>query len=173
MPSTYKSPYASSFKSAIKRGTPAKKAVDSIARNRNTTPTAIVNSLHKAGLCQRQKFNGQWVYWPGEDIKKSATSAKSCQVEMWQSFIDWCILSGHCKPLQLENNRGSQQEFMSYCRKFFNRQLSAGSPKSTSRKRSSVGRSRKRTTTTAKRRSSVKSYKFPRSSSARRYRRAA
>ena len=137
MPSTIKSPYATSFQTAVKRGTPAGITVAAIAKRQNTTQNVIFNSLYKAGLCLRQKFNGQWVYWPSEDvdIKTSATNAKQAQLQMWQSFIDWCIASGHAKPQLLCDNSGSQQEFMSYCRKYFNRQLNGSASSSPSRKR--------------------------------------
>ena len=89
-------------------------------------------------------------------------SAKSLQLEIWQSFIDWCIASGQCKPEQLARKVSSQQEFMNYCRKFFNRQFSATTSSSRSRKRSSARTSR------------PTSYKFPRTgSTSRRLRRAA
>ena len=160
MPTNSKSPHASSFKTAIKRGTPAGVAVNAIAKRSNKRPSAVFTSLHKAGLCHRQKFNGQYVYWACEGKKSNATIAKGLQLEIWQSFIDWCIASGHCKPGQLEKKISSQQEFMNYCRKFFNKQFSATS-----------STSRKRTTT---RKSGPTSYKFPRTkSTTRRYRRAA
>ncbi len=159
MPTTKKSPHATSFNSAIKRGTPAGIAVDAIARRSNTRPGAVFSSLHKAGLCHRQKFNGQWIYWACEARKSTATAAKSVQSDFWQSFIDWCIAGGHCKPEQLARNISSQQEFMNYCRKFFNRQFPATSSRSRSSK---SGRSR------------GTSYKFPRTgSTTRRLRRAA
>ncbi len=162
MPSNSKSPHATSFKSAIKRGTPAGIAVNAIAKRSNKPPSAVFSSLHKAGLCHRQKFNGQWVYWACEAKKSSATAAKSLQLEIWQSFIDWCIASGQCKPEQLARKVSSQQEFMNYCRKFFNQQFSATTSSSRSRKRTSA------------RKSSPTSYKFPRTgSTSRRLRRAA
>ena len=162
MPSNSKSPHATSFKSAIKRGTPAGIAVNAIAKRSNKRPSAVFSSLHKAGLCYRQKFNGQWVYWACEAKKSTATAAKSLQLEVWQSFIDWCIASGQCKPEQLAGKVSSQQEFMNYCRKFFNRQFSATTSSSGSRKRSSARKSR------------PTSYKFPRTgSTSRRLRRAA
>ncbi len=165
MPSNSKSPHATSFKTAIKHGTPAGVAVNAIAKRSNKRPSAVFTSLHKAGLCHRQKFNGQYVYWACEAKKSNATTAKGLQLEIWQSFIDWCIASGHCKPEQLQKQISSQQEFMNYCRKFFNKQFSASS--TTGRKRTT---SRKSTT----RRSSTTSYKFPsRKSTTRRYRRAA
>ena len=131
MPSP-KSPYATSFKSAIQRGTPAGLAVAAIAKRSGKNPQQIFTSLFKAQLCQRQKLNGQWIYWPIEGFKRSATQAKHSQLQMWQHFVDWCLASGNCKPEQLERNIGSQASFMSYCRKFFNRQITGGSPSSTS-----------------------------------------
>lgn len=166
MPSNSKSPHATSFKAAIKRGTPAGMAVNAIAKRCNKRPSAVFSSLHKAGLCHRQKFNGQWIYWACEGKKSTATIAKNLQLETWQCFIDWCIASGQCTPQQLEKKTSSQQEFMNYCRKFFNRQMTSGtsttSRKSTTKRRKTAGKSR------------PASYKFPRSSSTnRRYRRAA
>lgn len=170
MPSQRKSPYATPFKSAIKRGTPAGTAVAAIAKRSGRPVSTIFASLHKADLCHRQKLNGQWIYWPVEAKKGSATNAKSSQLQMWQSFVDWCIVSGNCKPEQLWNYSGSQQDFMAYCRKFFNRQISGTSTTSSrTRKRSA----RKRTSVSRSRRTRTASYKFPRTSTTRRYRRAA
>lgn len=169
MPTTTKSPYATSFKSAIKRGTPAGIAVGAIAKRTGKPINGIFSSLHKAGLCHRQKFNGQWLYWAVE-AKKSVSNAKAGQHQMWQSFIDWCIAGGHVKPQQLQNKVGSQQDFMAYCRKFFNRQLTGGT--STPKKGKKTAKRPKRRTSTAKARK-TSSYKFPRTSTTRRYRRAA
>ena len=94
MPSNSKSPYAASYSSAIKRGTSASQAVEAIAKRSGKSPAVIFSSLHKAQLCDRQKFNGQWIYWPSEGIKRSATNAKVSQQQVWQHLIDWCILSG-------------------------------------------------------------------------------
>ncbi len=162
MPSNIKSPYTTSFNSAIKRGTPAGKAVEAIAKRTNKNANVIFNSLHKAGVCQRQKFNGQWVYWPVQNIKTSATNAKVVQTELWQNFVDWCIISGQCKPQQLENQIGSQQAFMTFCKKFFVRQINGtGTTGSTGRKttrkrrattaRKTTAAGRKRTTSARKR----------------------
>lgn len=173
MPSSPKSPYATSFKSAIKRGTPAGIAVAAIAKRTGKNTQQVFSSLHRAGLCDRQKFNGQWVYWPAEPVKRSPSQAKHCQIQMWQNLVDWCIASGNCKPEQLTKNAGSQNSFMAYCRKYFNRQLNGGTSlvsKPASRKpksRRSTPRSRTRTTSS--------SYKFPRAAgkTTRRYRKAA
>ena len=171
MPANSTSPHATSFKSAIKRGTPAGIAVDAIAQRSNTRPGAVFSSLHKAGLCHRQKFNGQWVYWACEGRKSNATVTKSRQSDFWQSFIDWCVASGHCTPDQLAGKISSQQEFMNYCRGFFNRQFSGASSSSRSGRTAKRTVSRKRTTA---RKSRPTSYKFPRTeSTTRRLRRAA
>ena len=123
MPTNFKSPYDTAFSTAIKKGTPCSIAVNDTANRRNMTPTTVFNSLFKAGLCFRQKFNGQWVYWAVEGKKSPATNWKNSQFNMWQNFIDWCIASGQCTPEQIWNNTGSQQEFMNWTKKFFNRQF--------------------------------------------------
>ena len=202
MSRNYTSPFASNFNSALKRGTPCSVAINSIAKSKKKTPKSIFESLFKAGLCFRQKFNGQWVYWASECTKKStATSRNECQTNMWQNFIDWCISSGVCTPEQLKNHSGSQKEFMSFCKKFFAKQFSPA----TSAKKSKTSRkpkrktsatkarkrpmtSKKRSTTTRAKKSSTKrksttrkstrksSYKFPtakKSTSTRRYRKVA
>ena len=171
MPTTKKSPHATSFNSAIKRGTPAGIAVDAIARRSNTRPGAVFSSLHKAGLCHRQKFNGQWVYWACEGRKSNATVTKSRQSDFWQSFIDWCIAGGHCTSGQLAEKVSARPECMNYCRGFFNRQFPGASSSSRRGRTAKRTVSRKRTTA---RKSRPTSYKFPRTeSTTRRLRRAA
>jgi hypothetical protein len=185
MPSNFKSPYASSFTSAIKRGTPCSVVVNSIANRTKKTPSVIFNSLFKAGLVDRQKFNGQWVYWPVNGKKTNATTTKNCQHNMWQWFVDWCIAGGWCTPKQFSKHTGSQAEFMSFCKKFFGKQFTGVSgtttkksrktrkPKSKARKSTTI-KSRKPKTTPRKSRS-TSTYKFPsvKSRTMRRYRKAA
>jgi len=139
MPTTNKntSPYATSFKSAIKRGTPCFVAVQNIAKRTKKSPNQVFESLFKAGLCFRQKVAGQWVYWPCDWNKTNATNAKTCQNNMWQWFVDWCLCTGVCTPEQLHNHCGSQQDFMNYCKKFWNKQFNTGSKSSKSGKTSS------------------------------------
>ena len=109
MPSNYTSPFATSFKSAINRGTSWNVAVQNIANRNNKTVTFVWNSLFKAGLCNRQKFN---------------------------------------------NYKGSQKEFMNYCRKFFAKQfVTTNNTKKSNTKTTRKGVKR----TTSKNRS----YKFP------------
>ena len=54
MPSNYKSPFATTFKNGVKRGTPCSTVVESIAKRNNKTPKTVFESLWKAGLCFRQ-----------------------------------------------------------------------------------------------------------------------
>ncbi len=187
MPSNPKSPYASSFNSAVKNGTPGGLAIYNIAKRLGKTPSVIGNSLFRANLVYRQKFNGQWVFWPVNGKRSSAAKFKPVHTQMWQCFIDWALCNGLCKPEQLKKKIGSQKEFMTFCRKFFAKQFGSATP--TKRKRKTVKRkrttSRKRTTTRARkspsrkrRSSSTYAYKFPRTSTrrkrtVRRYRRAA
>lgn len=153
-------PFASSFKSAINRGTPCWTAICNIASKCNKTPQAVCQSLFKAELVDRCKFNGQWLYWPCCSYKTTATAAKNCQFNMWQHFVEWCMASGCCTPEQLSNCNSSQKAFMTFCRKFWNQQFSGAMNASTSTK--------KRASTSAKskmkRSTATKSYKFPQTS---------
>lgn len=161
MPTTYTSPYASAFKSAIKRGTSWNVAVNNIASRNNKTPEFVWNSLYKADLCFRQKFNGKWIYIPFDASKTNSTISKSSQYNTWQWFTEWCITSGVCKPQHFENNCGSQKEFMNWCRKYFGKQFTG----STTTTRRVTGRSTSRKSTGRKsssRKSTSSSYKFPR-----------
>lgn len=170
MPTNFKSPYASSFNSSIKRGTPCHQAVWNISKRTNTPVNTIYQSLWKAGLVNRQKFNGQWLYWANEATKTNAKNWKECQFNTWQWFVDWALANGFCTPQQLNNHKGSQQEFMNYCKKFWAKQFN-GTKKSTT--------TSKRKNTTAKTKSGRKTtksrnYSFPKAkSTTRRYRSAA
>jgi hypothetical protein len=130
MPSNFKSPYTPGFNSAIKRGTPCFVAVQNIAKTKGTTPKVIFNSLWKAGIVNRVKFNGEWVYWPAPEtnFKKGITKAKNSQTHAWQHFVDWFVFSGYGNPQQLFNHKGSQKEFMSWCRKYWNKQFTPSTP---------------------------------------------
>ncbi len=188
MPSYPKSPYASSFNSAVKNGTPGGFAIFNIAKRLGKTPSVIGNSLFRANLVYRQKFNGQWVFWPVNGKRSSAAKFKPVHTQMWQCFIDWAICNGFCKPEQLTKHIGSQKEFMTFCRKFFSKQFDSATPtkrKTVKRKTAKSTTSRKRTTTHARKSparkrstSTTYSYKFPRISTGRkrttrRYSRAA
>ncbi len=165
-----KSPYASSFNSGIKHGTPAGTVVTAIARRTGKPSAAIFASLHKAGLCQRQKISNQWIYWPAEKVKASPTHARSSQVEMWQSYVDWCVASGVCTTTQLSSHAGSEQNFVSWCRTFFNRQASTGSRTKTHTRAKTTAR--RRTKSRTRRSTRAVSYKFPKTAT-KRYRKAA
>jgi len=177
MPSTYTSPFASSFNAAVKRGASYNTAVQNIASRNNKTVAYVWNSLFKAGFCSRQRFNGQWIYFPNNVKKANATTWKNTQFNQWQWFCEWCVINGVATPEQFKNHTGSQKEFMTWCRKFFGRQFNSTTTKSSSRKSSTRKSSSKSRTTRAKStRGKSKSYKFPaskKSSSTRRYRRAA
>lgn len=158
MPSnSYKSPFASAFKSAMKRGVPCSDAVCNIAKKNNKTTNAVFTSLWKAGLCWRQKFNGTWIYCPCENGKGKATNWKNCQVNMWQCFVDWCICSGTCTPDQMKKCMSSQSEFMKACRKWWNAQFKSTTTnsKTTSKRSRPKTTSRKRTTTTKARKTTA------------------
>lgn len=196
MPSTFKSPYASSFASAIKKGTPCHQAVWNIAKRTNTAANTIYQSLWKAGYCQRQKLNGQWVYWSSFGGATNATKWKTSQYHMWQWFVDWAVASGWCTPQQLNSHKGTQQQFMNFCKKFFNSQFNGtganskansswkhnafvGTPNSNGMWSHTTGtnntkKTTKKTGTKKTKRTSSSSYKFPKTkSTSRRYRVAA
>jgi hypothetical protein len=139
MPSNYKSPFATSFKSAIKRGVPCSTVVENICKRNNKTPKTVFESLFKAGLCYRQKVNGQWIYWPCDGVKTNNTNAKVSQTEMWQNFVDWCITTGCCTPEQMKKNCGSQTVFMQNCKKFWSKQFTNGSVTGKTTGRKSTG----------------------------------
>ncbi len=169
------SPFASAFKSAVNRGTPCWNAITNVANRTGKTPKTVCNSLHKAGLIDRCKFNGQWVYWPTFKGKKApATTTKACQTNMWQHFVDWCIASGFCTPEQLSKHTSSQKAFMTFCRKFWNKQFASGSTSgSTTRRRTSTTKSRSTGRKPSTRsRTTTRNYKFPQTGT-RRTRRAA
>ena len=125
MPSKFKSPFASPFKSAINRGTSWNTAVSNIAKRSGKTPEFIWNSLYKADLCYRQKFNGQWIYFPIDAAKCPAGTQKVSQFQMWQWFCEWSISSGFVTPEQFTKHLGSQQDFMTWSKKFWGRQFTS------------------------------------------------
>ncbi len=164
MASTYTSPYAASFKSALKRGTSYTAAVQNIASRNNATPQQVWQSLFKANLCFRQKFNGQWIYFPWEAGKTNSTNWKNSQFNSWQWFTEWCIGCGFATPEQFNNNCGSQKDFMNWSRKYFGKQFTGNTTtsnktrKTKTRKSTTLnGRTRKNPTSTTR----AKSYKFP------------
>lgn len=160
-PNFSQSPYGTKFKNAINRGTPCWTAISKIAANAGKTPKTVCNSLFKAGCVDRCKFNGQWIYWPTfKAPKASATTTKNCQINMWQHFVDWCMATGYCKPEQLSNNASSQKAFMTFCRKFWNKQFNGAAGSTTTKSR------------TGSSKPATRNYKFPQTGT-RRVRRAA
>ncbi|MCA9285617.1 MAG: hypothetical protein KDA22_10395 [Phycisphaerales bacterium] len=134
MPNTTKSPYTTSFCNAINRGTPCWTAICNIANRNGTTPNVVGNSLCKAGCCCRQKFNGQWIFFPTFSGKWNATQGKKCHTNMWQSFVDFCMCSGICTPKQMLNCCGSQAGFVKGCRPFWTKACSTPTPSSNFKK---------------------------------------
>ena len=185
MPSNFKSPFASAFKSACKRGTPYCQVVENIAKKNNKSEQIIWNSLWKANLVWRQKFNSQWIYFPSFPCKTKASGWKNAQFQCWQFFCEWMLCSGQCTPEQLKKACSSQTELMKWCKKFWGKQFTSSSTstrKTTGRKTTAKRTTTKRTTTrkstskkatrtASKKRTPAKSYKFPSSRSTSRTRR--
>ncbi len=143
-----KSPYATSFITGCKNGTPASTVVNNISKKTNKPVSTIWNSLCKAGYCWSQKFNGTCVYWPTFNVKKNTTASNTTQTNMWQSFIDWCLVSGRCTPNQLNKYTSSQKNFMNYCRNFFGKQFT-GSTKAVAKTNTGKNSSKKARKTTS------------------------
>ncbi len=103
-----KSPYATAFQSAIRRGIPAGEAVTAISRRHNKAAQIIFGSLYKAGLVQRRRIDGQWIYWPVQKLARSASAVRLSRARLWQSVIDVCIADGSCGPEQVQAITGDQ-----------------------------------------------------------------
>ena len=197
MPNNSKSPFGPSFNSAIKNGTPCGVAIANIAKRCGKNPSVVGNSLWRAGLCFRQKFNGKFVFWPLNGKKCASAKWMPCHTDMWQCFVDWIICNGWCKPEQMHKHCSSQKEFMTWCRKFFGKQFGPATAskskskrktakrKTTAHKRKTTSARKHKSTTAHKRKttarktvarsktSSARVYKFPRSSRSRMTRRKA
>src|SRR2546426_5989121 len=106
---TFKSPFAMSFTSGVKKGMPCGMVVANIAKRTGKNTQVVFKSLCKAGLCKGQKINGQWIYWPTVKTRTNASNAKTCKVKMWQCFVDWCISSGTCTPKSMNNKCRSEE----------------------------------------------------------------
>ena len=158
MSSKFTSPYATSFKNGVKRGTPWFTVVENIAKRYKKTPNFVWESLYKAGFCYRIKFNGQWMYWPKDAPKTNNSYWKQDQFYMWQWFVNYAVSAGYCTPEQLKKYATNQKHFMTYCRKFFGKQYHWN-----------------KTTAKSHRRKVTRNYKFPaaRKRTTRRYRKAA
>jgi hypothetical protein len=178
MPSKFKSPYGTTFTTGVKNGTPCSTVVWNISKKTNKPVNTIWNSLYKAGLCWRTKFNGTWLYWPSFTFnykKCSSTNRNTTHTNMWQCFVDWCMCNGYCTPTQFKNNSSSQKSFMNFCRSFFSKQYTWST--STSSKRTTK-RTPKTKTYSSTSTNWTRNYKFPTfktrtSTNMRRYRKAA
>ncbi len=183
MPNNSKSPFGPSFNSAIKSGTPCGVAIANIAKRCGKSPSVVGNSLWRAGMCFRQKFNSHFVFWPVNGKKCASAKWKPCHTDMWQCFVDWIICNGWCKPEQMHKHCSSQKEFMTWCRKFFAKQFGPATASKSKSKRKTAKRktTARKATTASKRRKmnasrktrSARVYKFPRSSRSRTARRRA
>jgi hypothetical protein len=118
---TFKFPFAKAFITGIKKGTPCHVIVNTIAFKTKKSPTMIWNTLFKAGLVWRQKINNQWIYWPKTGKKTSTANTNTCQANLWQCFVDWCIASGTCTPMQLAFKTGNSKSFMVNCKNYMNK----------------------------------------------------
>lgn len=118
-----KSPFTTTFKTLVTRGTPCWTAVTTIAARFGKTPNFIFRSLYGAGLVTRQKVSGQWVYWPTFPVRTSTTFKKVSTGNLWQAFIDWCICSGFCTPRTFTSHKGSEQAFIKYFARFWSKQF--------------------------------------------------
>jgi hypothetical protein len=157
MPSNIKSPFTTSFHSAIKRGTPYLTVIGNIAKRTGKSPEFIFGSLFKAGVVNRQKFNGTWLYWPAQwDGKANVSNKKECQFSMWQAFVQWSIWNGWTTPEKLANNTGSQAEFENFCKKFWGKQFN-GTVSTTRTRPAAKAKTRTVGKTTARKRSTVTS----------------
>lgn len=174
----HQSPFGRSFQSAIGRGTPMTHAVTNIAKRTGKTEHHVYQSLHKGGHIHRQKLNGQWLYWPTHGTKRSASIAKQSQVEVWQAFVEWAIAGGHVTPEQISSHTGSQQQFLSYIRRFWGKQFPSQTQKTSTSSRSRTttkARSTSRTTSKSGKTTKSRTLRFQGRSTGttRRYRRAA
>ena len=124
---TFSSPFTQAFRSSVNRGTPASTTVANIARRANKTQQSIINSLRKAGQLQSQKFNGQQICWATNGQPANSSTTKTTQAQLWQAYVDWAIASGAATPQQFNSFSGSQKQFTTSARRFFNMQFSTGS----------------------------------------------
>lgn len=184
MKSNRNSPFTTSFNSSIQRGIPCGTAVQQISKRTGKSVSVIFQSLWNAGACNRQKVNGQWIYWPVNGKKSTSSYTKQCQVKMWQNFIDWCVASGTCTSKQLKTWSASPTKFFSFLNTCFNKMngsswtgsklnssfafSSSSSTTKRANKTASKKNTKKRTTKTKSRKNTwarssktTKSYRFP------------
>ena len=136
MENSKSSPFSSAFQSAVRRGTPCSVAVANIAKRQNKTANQVYQSLYKACVVNRQKINGQWVYWAVQARKSTGPVARQAQAALWQSYVDWALANGHTTPEKIADHMGSRSEFQGHFKRFFAKQFAVTQISS----RSSMGR---------------------------------
>jgi len=109
--------FATTFKSAVNRGTPATVAVQNIAKKSRKTEAQVWNALFNDGYVNRKKINGSFVYWPNFQ-PKTKPSNKNFKTFGFQQFVNWAIVSGYCTPEQVANLK-TQKDFFNFFGPFF------------------------------------------------------
>jgi len=112
--------FGSTFKSAVKRGTPASTVVWNIAQKTGKSETFVWNWLFKNGFVNRRKFGSNFIYWPNFDF--NAKSNQNNKVFSFQQFVNWAIASGYCTPQQISGLK-SQNDFINFFGPFFANQF--------------------------------------------------
>jgi hypothetical protein len=163
---TFKSPFATMFNTGIKKGVPCGIVMNTIAIKTKKSPTVIGQSLFKAGLVWRQKINSQWIYWAKNGKKTINKNINNAQVNLWQCFIDWCIASGVCTPMQVAFKTGNTKNFTKNCSMWVNKFFTANgittgvkTTTGTSAWKNTWTKSKKRSTTGRKTSKSHKAWK--------------
>ena len=124
MENSKSSPFSSSFQASARRGTPCSVAVANIAKRQNKTTNQVYQSLYKACIVNRQKINGQWVYWAVQARKSTGPVARQAQAALWQSYVDWALANGHTTPGKIAGHMSSRDEFQGHFKRFFAKQFS-------------------------------------------------
>lgn len=117
----FKSPFTTMFIKGIKKGLPCSIVMNTIAIKTKKSPIIIGQSLFKAGLVWRQKINSQWIYWAKNGKKTTISNINTCQANVWQCFIDWCIACGICTPMQVAFKTGVTKNFTKNCTMYVNK----------------------------------------------------
>ncbi len=125
-PTVTPSPFAKVFIAGCRKGQPCYTVINSICKRTGKSFNTVCASLCKAGVCHGQKFNGQWICRPNFKTPVNTYSAKQAQWNLWQGFVDWCVTSGYCTPVNLNKfaSTGKQAQFMKNCQSLINRQCS-------------------------------------------------
>lgn len=114
--------FASNFRSAVNRGTPAPIVVWNLSQKTGKSQSWIWNHLFSNKLVNRRKFNGSWLYWPSFQ-KKSQNNNKTFSMNVWQQIACWAVASGFCTPEQIASLK-SQKDFINFFGPFFSQNWS-------------------------------------------------